>query len=347
MVHNTKTPPLIYTLGELLVEIMRPLRGVRPLPGVQPLSQLPLDRTGEFHGPFPSGAPAIFISTAARLGAQTAIIGGVGRDKFGQNLLHRLHKDGVNCERIFQSPRPTAVAFVAYQENGEREFIYHIGGTAADDLAPNMPDLATLPYPDAFHLMGCSLMASPTLHQAALEALRQFSECTISFDPNLRPELLNERSFDEVAGEVMEHCHILLPGEAELLLCATGQKIPENILEIELEKAAEQLFDRYAKLRLIHLKRGERGSRIYTREGQKLDIAPYPIAKIAEVIDPTGAGDCFDAAFVWALLNNFPLEKAGFLAAKAGALNTTVLGPMEGDMSLLHKNLLPEDQVWL
>ena len=60
----------------------------------------------------------------------------------------------------------------------------------------------------------------------------------------------------------MEHCHILLSGEAELLLCATGQKIPKNILETELEKAAELLFDRYAKLRLIHLKCGERGSRI-------------------------------------------------------------------------------------
>ena len=355
MVQNTQSSPRIYTLGELLVEIMRPPQEERPLPGVpllprvRPKPWVPLDCPGEFRGPFPSGAPAIFISTAARLGAETAIIGGVGRDKFGQNLLQRLHKDGVNCEYINQSPRPTAVAFVAYQEDGEREFIYHISGTAADDLAPS--SLAALPQPDAFHLMGCSLMASPILRQAALEALRYFSEnfCTISFDPNLRPELLKEQSFDEVAGEVMAHCNILLPGEVELLLCATGksQKIPSNTdtLATKLENAAGQLFERYAQLRLIHLKCGARGSRIYTREGQKLEIAPYP--KIMKVIDPTGAGDCFDAAFVWALLKGFPLEKAGFLAAKAGALNTTALGPMEGDMSLLHKNLLPEDQTWL
>ena len=351
MVHNTKSSPRIYTLGELLVEIMRPQPEVQPIQGVRPKRWVPLDCPGEFRGPFPSGAPAIFISTAARLGAKTAIIGGVGRDKFGQNLLQRLHKDGVNCKYINQSPRPTAVAFVAYQEDGEREFIYHIGGTAADDLALNTRSLAALPQPDAFHLMGCSLMASPILHQAALEALRYFSGCTISFDPNLRPELLNERSFDEVAGEVMAHCNILLPGEAELLLCATGksQKIPSNTdtLATKLENAAQQLFERYAQLRLIHLKRGARGSRMYTREGQKLEIAPYPIAKIMNIIDPTGAGDCFDAAFVWALLSGFPLEKAGFLAAKAGALNTTALGPMEGDMSLLYKNLLPEDSTWL
>ena len=46
----------IWTMGELLAEIMRPDR------------DLPLDRPGPFLGPFPSGAPGIFIDTVARLG---------------------------------------------------------------------------------------------------------------------------------------------------------------------------------------------------------------------------------------------------------------------------------------
>ena len=48
---------------------------------------------------FPSGAPAIFIDAAARLGIPAGMIGGVGDDGFGKNLLLRLQKDGV--ERLF------------------------------------------------------------------------------------------------------------------------------------------------------------------------------------------------------------------------------------------------------
>ena len=48
--------PKIMTMGELLCEIMRPGEGME------------LYETGDFKGPFPSGAPGIFISTAARLG---------------------------------------------------------------------------------------------------------------------------------------------------------------------------------------------------------------------------------------------------------------------------------------
>ena len=57
----------IVIMGELLVEIMRAEEDVQ------------LYETGKyFRGPFPSGAPGIFISTAARLGHSAAIISGVG-----------------------------------------------------------------------------------------------------------------------------------------------------------------------------------------------------------------------------------------------------------------------------
>ena len=62
----------IWTMGELLVEIMRP----RPDMGLRDVR--------EFLGPYPSGAPAISIDTAARLGHTAGIFGGVGTDEFGR-----------------------------------------------------------------------------------------------------------------------------------------------------------------------------------------------------------------------------------------------------------------------
>jgi sugar/nucleoside kinase (ribokinase family) len=75
----------IWTMGEILVEIMRP----RP--------EMALDQPGEFLGPFPSGAPAIFIDTVARLGHPAGMIGGAGADDFGACVLGRLERDGVDC----------------------------------------------------------------------------------------------------------------------------------------------------------------------------------------------------------------------------------------------------------
>jgi sugar/nucleoside kinase (ribokinase family) len=72
----------IWTMGELLVEVMRPKAGMS------------LGRTGVFLGPFPSGAPGIFIDAAARLGHSATIVSGAGEDDFGRSILDRLRRDG-------------------------------------------------------------------------------------------------------------------------------------------------------------------------------------------------------------------------------------------------------------
>ncbi len=64
----------VLTIGETIVEFIRRRRNQ------------PHHETGEYAGPFPSGAPAIFIDTASRLGLKAAIIGGIGDDDFGKVL---------------------------------------------------------------------------------------------------------------------------------------------------------------------------------------------------------------------------------------------------------------------
>ena len=129
----------IYTMGEILVEIMRDTVDV------------PLGEVGRFLGPYPSGAPAIFISAVAQLGHEAKIWGGVGNDRFGDCLLNRLKADGVECRHIsIVDGQATAVAFVAYDSSGDREFIYHIDGTPATSAMFGPNDAVT---PDYFHVM--------------------------------------------------------------------------------------------------------------------------------------------------------------------------------------------------
>ena len=101
----------IITMGELLVEIMRPSEDI------------PLYKSDYFRGPFPSGAPGIFISTAARLGHSTAIISGVGRDDFGENILQRLKLDGVDITRVLISDKGNMQKIPSYVQERMKAYL--------------------------------------------------------------------------------------------------------------------------------------------------------------------------------------------------------------------------------
>ena len=294
-------------MGEMLVEIMRPRTGMS------------LDSAGEFLGPYPSGAPAIFIDTVARLDHAAGIIGGVGRDDFGSCILQRLRGHGVDVQFVVQIPgRSTAVAFVVYFSDGSRTFIYHIDGTPA--VAAGFPRAQEPEIPRFFHVMGCSLMANDALRQSIFEAARYFHErgAKISFDPNIRPELLAGRTLAEIVGPIMERCSVLMPGAAELEMLSGVPGIQESV---------DRLFA-HKDLELIVLKKGRSGAVVHARTGAT-DIPAFPVKEI----DPTGAGDCFDAAFLCGLLEKRSLRECGRMAAAAGALNAAAFGPMEGDIS--------------
>jgi sugar/nucleoside kinase (ribokinase family) len=301
----------IWTMGEMLVEIMR------PCPGVD------FYETGEFLGPFPSGAPAIFIDTAARLGHQAAIIGGVGQDGFGRCLLDRLKSDKVDCEYVESFPnRSTAVAFVTYFKDGSRKYIFHIDNTPASVI--QVPDLEKISRPRFFHLMGCSLMINKKFRDSILQTLKIFIQkgAKITFDPNIRVELLGEDNIHEIVSPVIKNCSILFPGVGELKLLTGEDKI---------EKGIEKLYSENTSLEYIILKLGKKGCSAYTRE-EKFDIASFHV-KDKDGIDPTGAGDCFDAGFLCGLLENKSIVESGKIAVAAGALNAAAFGPMEGDIS--------------
>jgi tagatose kinase len=298
----------IWTMGELLVEIMRPR------------ADMSLRTAGEFLGPFPSGAPAIFIDTVARLGHSAGIVGGVGNDDFGRCLLDRLGRDGVDCRFVsVVDGLATGVAFVTYRKDGSRQFIYHIGNTPA--AMATAPDVSGIPAPAFFHVMGCSLLASDRFRAQILEAMEAFAArgAKISFDPNLRVELLGPRGLEEVVQPVLARCAVLQPGVDELLALA-GERTVEG--------AVQRLFAN-PMLEVIALKRGARGCTVFTR-AQSFELGVYRV----EPVDPTGAGDAFDAGFLCGLLEGRTLEACARMATAAAALNTAAFGPMEGNISV-------------
>ena len=102
----------IVAIGEILVEIMAESPGDGFM---EPIS---------LTGPFPSGAPAIFVDRAARLGPPCAVVSTAGNDDFGRLDVERLERDGVDVSGIRIDPdRPSGTAFVRYRTDGSRDFV--------------------------------------------------------------------------------------------------------------------------------------------------------------------------------------------------------------------------------
>lgn len=297
----------ILTIGEALVEIMR-----------ADINQ-PLDRPGPFSGPYPSGAPFIFAVQAARLGLKTAAIGSVGADAFGDCLLNQLAADGVSREGVRQLPgQPTGVAFVSYQADGSRRYVFSLG--AGGHIKPDMllPELfAGL---RCFHIMGSTLSMSAEVLGVCRQALGMALDAgaLISFDPNLRPELLPPDEARVAFADFMTAADVLLPTAEELPALTGADSVERAVADLLAERPE----------RLIVVTRGAGGCTVYSAEGQ-VDVPGYP----AKEVDPTGAGDCFDAGFLSELLSGKSPVEAAQLANACGALAVGAKGPMSGAKS--------------
>jgi sugar/nucleoside kinase (ribokinase family) len=294
----------ILTIGEILTEFVAEKIGQS------------FEQTGVFAGPYPSGAPAIFIDQAAKTGSSARIVSKIGPDGFGTLNLERLRRDGVDVSRITTVPdKTTGIAFVTYLEDGGRSFIFTTKDSAS--AAIGREDVTEDLFAEAryFHIAGCSIFSSEMIEvfRKAIGLALQHG-VNISFDPNIRREVMDSGDIRDFVRYVVESCTIFLPGEDELQWI-TGIADERRAAEVVLGHRAEYII----------VKRGSRGSRVYGRDGVR-----FPVTEI----DPTGAGDCFAGTLVSLLNQGRTLDEALRYASAAGAYCVTRRGPMEGTATL-------------
>jgi fructokinase len=298
----------IVTMGEILVEVMATRIGQT------------FREPGLFAGPYPSGAPAIFADQAARVGAATAMIGCVGDDDFGALNVERLRASGADVAAIRRVPgSTTGIAFVTYREDGGRDFVFTVAESAAAALRAGQLDPATFAGCRYFHVMGSSLF-SPEIAAAVRRGVELAKEAgaKISFDPNVRKELLALPEVEATIDAIVGVSDLLLPSEVDLAQLRPGMA--------EDDAAGSLLAD---GREMVVVKRGARGS-VYFDAGRRIETPAFA----AEEVDPTGAGDCFGGTFVACLALGVPLERALLLANAAGALAVGRKGPMEGNSTM-------------
>ena len=291
--------------GEILVEIVATTIG-DGFREAQPLV-----------GPFPSGAPAIFISQCGRMGGSAGMIGAVGADDFGRVNLDRLKGDGVDVSGVaIDEQYPTGSAFVRYRSDGSRDFVYNIAESAAARFGWSPAVEALSNRSGHLHVMGSALtMPSAWLVIEKAWSIVKQRGGSISLDPNLRKELKYDAETKERFAQLFDQADLLLPSGEELELAAGADGEQE---------AVSRLFDRGAKE--IVLKRGADGATCFLANGTRVDAPAFAV----DELDPTGAGDCFGGAYVACRRLGMSVQASLTYGCAAGARNVTIRGPMEG-----------------
>jgi sugar/nucleoside kinase (ribokinase family) len=281
-------------------------------------------RADSYLGPFPSGAPGIFIDQAARVGGDCIFVGAVGDDAFGDVILDRLTADGVDTRLIGRIPGvPTGSAFVSYNDDGSRDFVFNITHSAAARWNAGEATLAALAdfKLDVMHVSGSALGSSTAAADIVKICDALYARgVKISFDPNIRKELAGDPGYFGAINRLMAISSIFLPSDADANLLFPGEAV---------QAYAARLFRQRAEY--VVLKRGEHGAEAIHESGEHIRLPAHKV----QVVDPTGAGDCFCATFVTLMATGrFDLADALARANMAGALAVTKAGPMEGNASL-------------
>jgi sugar/nucleoside kinase (ribokinase family) len=237
-----------------------------------------------------------------------AFIGICGDDVFGRFMLAAMQARGVNTSAVIVDPARQTGLSVILNRGIDRAILTHLGAIAALRAEQINDDLLR----QARHLHVASYFLQTALQPGLPDLFRRAHTLglTNSLDTNWDPS--NEwRGFEELLPLV----DVFLPNEAEACGVARAPK---------LEQALGVLDKRVA---LTVVKRGAQGAAARwgdsTRQGsQTLTVESIPVT----VVDTVGAGDSFDAGFLYGYLNGWELKKALHLAAICGALSTQSAG---------------------
>jgi len=261
----------------------------------------------EYHAGGNGANTSIVLGT---IGIPVRILGAVGRDAQGEFVLDALCRAGVDVGVIDRVDAPTAATVVIVNGAGDRKFLHRTG--CSDLLFPEPINFSAAITAGMSHYHLASIFTLPQLRRHAgvtLERARAAGLVT-SLDTNWDP---SGRWMEDLAS-CLQHLDYIFMNEDEALM-TTGCSGAAD--------AASRLLQRGVGTAVMKL--GARGCAIYTAREEV--ICP---AFDVEVKDTTGAGDCFVAGFLAAVLQEAPLGEAGRFANAVAALSVQRVGGVSG-----------------
>lgn len=252
---------------------------------------------GESFKTVPGGKGANQAVAAARLGASVTMIGRVGDDRFGQDILNNFKSNGVSTDYV----EP-----VTHMESGTAHIILAEGDNsivvvkaANNEVSPEYIDRSI----HAFEGADMVLIQQEIPEESVTHVSRICRKHGI-------PLLLNPAPARPLDDEAIENAAYITPNEHEAKILFPGLSVSEA-----LRKYPNKLF----------ITEGSRGVRYFDGNEEVL----VPTYKV-EAVDTTGAGDTFNAAFAVALAEGKPVRESVRFANRAASLSVTKFGAQGG-----------------
>ena len=250
----------------------------------------------------PGGKGANQAVAAARQGVSVAMVGRVGNDSFGPELIENLKRNNVDTSHVqIDSKSATGTAIIVVDASGQNTIVLSPGGNGKIRPA----DVENVSFNDHELLLLQLEIPFETVLAAAKHAKEN----------GLRVLLNPAPAVKELPDELLSLPDLLVPNEGELSLL-TGQPIHDIPAA---EQAAKILIERGIQNVIVTL--GANGALIVNKEFTK-HIPSFNV----EVVDTTAAGDAFIGGFASALLQGNSLEEAVRYGCACGALATTKFG---------------------
>lgn len=254
---------------------------------------------------------AIFACAASRLGLRVDFVGKCGDDVFGHFMIAEMERRGVDTSHIVRTPHLRTGLSVILSEGADRAILTFTGAMTAlstEEIHEDRLLQATHLHVSSYFLQDALRPGLPRLFKRAREM-----GLTVSLDTNYDP---SERW--EGVRSLLPLVNVFLPNVQEA--CAlTGKEDPVEAAKTLVEWGAE----------FVVVKMGTQGA-LGIHEG-KLEAVP---ALKVETVDTTGAGDNFDAGFIYGFLKRWNLRDSLKLGAVCGALSTRAIGGVEAQVTL-------------
>jgi sugar/nucleoside kinase (ribokinase family) len=250
---------------------------------------------------------AILAHNLAVLGASVGFVTLVGEDPLGKIALDRLGASGVDLSRVRVRPGTTGTGVTLVLPHGNKRHILTYLGTMAE-LSLGDIDVDYLKSAGHFHLSSLFLLRSLEPDLPALFRELKSAGMTISLDTNDDPS----DQWGGVLPELLTYVDLLLPNESEACRLANKPTVQEAIEELA------------HRVPWVAVKCGPRGSLVST--GGKLVSAP---GVLVQPVDTIGAGDSFNAGFLFGWLKGWPPAQCAYAGNITGALSTLRVGGTE------------------
>jgi len=253
------------------------------------------------------GSTPIFACQAAKLGLKTTLIGKVGEDVFGDLIRNTLKNAGVEVRYVKKDPSLETGLTVMLNTGSDRAMMTCLGGIDGVTRA-DVPD-HLLKSTRHFHIGSYFLIKQVRPYYQEMIRIAKKSGATISLDTNWDPE----EKWNSGIWEILPEVDIFFPNTNEALNIA-GEKSIES---------AVRRFQEYVPM--VVIKMAEKGARAFAH-GKKFQAEALRV----KVADTVGAGDSFDAGFLWGFLRGKSVPECLKAGCICGSLNTTASGGTKG-----------------